>query len=67
MVQPSHSDYLATVTDVIELDSSLFGIRCRLKDGTLAVIVVPKGLVTVEKVALTVQAVMNIAAIKGVV
>lgn len=64
--QPS-SDYLATVTDVTEIDATIFAIRFRLADGTVGIIVVPKGLVTVEKVLLTVQAVMDITKIRGAI
>ena len=62
-----HSDYLATVTEVTQIDASLFGVRCRLADGTVGVIVIPKGLVTVVSVVLTVQACMDILKIEGVI
>ena len=66
MLAPSQrrSDYLATVTDIEEIDSELFAVRCRLHDGGVRVIVIPKGLVTVDRVLLTVQAVMDITRIR---
>ena len=56
-------EVIATVTAVEMIDASLYGVRIRLKDGTVAIIVIPKGLVTVEDVLLTTQAVMQITAI----
>lgn len=64
--QSSPSDYLATVTAVERIDESLFGVRVRLSNGVVGVIVIPKGLVSVEKVLLTTQAVMDIAQIEGI-
>ena len=45
------------------INASLFGVRVRLADGTVGVIVVPRGLVSVESVIMSTQAVMNITAI----
>jgi len=55
--------YRATVTNVEDLGGALYGVRCRLSDGQVWVIVIPKGLVTVENVLLATQAVMDIVRI----
>lgn len=55
-----HNPVIATVTTVEAISPSLFGVRVRMSNGTVGVIVIPKGLVSVESVILTTQAVMNI-------
>ena len=56
---------IATVTAVTMISRGLYGVRVRLANGTVHTIAIPHGLVTVDTVLLSAQAVMQITAIEN--